>query len=50
MSLPENAQRELRPGETYQPLLSPEKRHASYQRRFTFPAITIACGFFSKSS
>ena len=28
MSLPENAQRELRPGETYQPLLSPEKKYA----------------------
>ena len=28
MSLPENAQRELRPGESYQPLLSPEKKYA----------------------
>ncbi len=28
MSLPENAQRELRPGEQYRPLLSPEKNYA----------------------
>ena len=28
LSLPENAQRELRPGEEYKPLLSPEKKYA----------------------
>ena len=32
MQLPENAQRELRPGEEYQPLLSPKK---------TYPEVTL---------
>ena len=45
LSLPENAQRELRPGEEYQPLLSPKKNYTEVTAYSVFLGILMAIIF-----